>query len=302
MVCNELRRIFVIAELIYVCPVSEKLGNRRVTGTEQYYTPANLADELTKLMLSKIPNWQSRTFLEPAGGTGSFIEALARQGAKSIISVDTHPKHSGVKKANFLEFDPGAKELVTISNPPFGRNNALSVPFFNHAAKYSSHIGFLVPRSWRKWSVTNRLDLDFSLIEDLDVQVVYQDSFGERITGHNHLRTCFQIWERQSEPRTKVKIPDNGFVSRTSPELAKVAIRVFGYGCGKVYTEFERKPNTTMLFLAVSEPGVINVLKGLDYERFASKTAYTKALSLQEINFLLNETILGDGQALEGKK
>lgn len=282
--------------------MSEKLGNRRVTGTEQYYTPANLADQLTELMLSKLPNWQTRSFLEPAGGTGSFVDALSRRGVSSILSVDTHPKHPLVAEGNFLEFDPGVKDLVTISNPPFGRNNALSVPFFNHAAKCSSHIGFLVPRSWRKWSVTNRLNLNFSLIEDIDVQVVYQDSSGERITGHNHLRTCFQIWENRDIPRTKIKIPDHGFVRRTSPDLANVAIRVFGYGCGKVYTEFPVKPNTTMLFLAVSEPAVIAVLKGLDYERFASKTAYTKALSLQEINFLLNEKLLGDGLALEGKK
>lgn len=282
--------------------MSEKLGNRRVTGTEQYYTPADLADQLTELMLAAVPNWHSRTFLEPAGGTGSFVDALSRKGAESILSVDTDPKHPRVKESNFLEFDPGVKNLVTISNPPFGRNNALSVPFFNHAAKYSSHIGFLVPRSWRKWSVTNRLDLSFSLIQDIDVQVVYQDSQGEQITGHNHLRTCFQIWEKQPTERTKVRIPDHGFVLRTSPELANVAIRVFGYGCGKVYTEFERKPNTTMMFLAVSEPAVFEALKGLDYERFASKTAYTKALSLQEINFLLNERILGDGQALEGNK
>ena len=77
--------------------------------------------------------------------------------------------------------------------------------------------------------------------------------------------------------------------------------QVFGYGCGKVYRDFPRKPNTTMLYLAVSEPSVMDVLEGLDYERFAMRTAYTKALSLQEINFLLNEKLLGDGFTPKGK-
>ncbi len=287
---------------IYRCRVSEKLGNRRVTGTEQYYTPADLALELTQKALSLIPNWQDKTFLEPAGGTGSFVEALAQCGAKRVISVDTEPKHPRVQRQNFLEFDPDRHDLVTISNPPFGRNNALSVPFFNHAANYSSHIAFLVPRSWRKWSVMNRLHHDFHLLADEDVSVVYQDQAGKNITGHDQLRTCFQVWEKRAEPRAKIKVPDHGFVQRSSFDKANVAMRVFGYGCGKVYRDFPRKPNTTMLYLAVSEPSIIDVLEGLDYERFANRTAYTKALSLQEINFLLNEKLLGDGLSPKGNQ
>lgn len=280
---------------IYGYPVQEKLGNRRVTGTEQYYTPRDLALELTELALNQIPNWQKRAFLEPAGGTGSFITALEQKGIRSITSVDTEPKHPSVRRQDFLTFDPAGAEFVTISNPPFGRNNALSVPFFNHAAHFSSHIAFLVPQSWRKWSVLNRLNQNFHLVLDSEVRVVYQDALGEKITGHNQLRTCFQVWEKRDIARARVKVPDHGFVTRSTPQQADVAIRVFGYGCGKVLREFPRQANTTMMFLAVSEPGIISALEGLDYERFASRTAYTKALSLQEINFLLNEQLLGDG-------
>jgi predicted RNA methylase len=281
--------------------VSEKLGNRRVTGTEQYYTPADLAYELTKTALAQIPNWEQKSFLEPAGGTGSFVMALEALGVKHIVSVDTEPKHPKVQKQDFLDFEIEGDDLVTISNPPFGRNNALSVPFFNRAANYSSHIAFLVPRSWRKWSVINRLDQNFHLVSDRDVSVVYQDQNGASITGHDQLRTCFQVWEKRAEPRTKIVVPDHGFVTRSNPNDATVAMRVFGYGCGKVYREFPRKPNTTMMYLAVSEPSIIDVLEGLDYERFASRTAYTKALSLQEVNFLLNEKLLGDGFSPKGQ-
>ena len=178
--------------------MSEKLGNRRVTGTEQYYTPADLAYELTKTALAQIPNWEQKSFLEPAGGTGSFVMALEALGAKHIVSVDTEPKHPKVQKQDFLDFEMEGDDLVTISNPPFGRNNALSIPFFNRAANYSSHIAFLVPRSWRKWSVINRLDQNFHLVSDQDVSVVYQDQNGASITGHDQLRTCFQVWEKRA--------------------------------------------------------------------------------------------------------
>ena len=280
-----------------VSRVSEKLGNRRVTGLEQYYTPKHLAQSLTEVLFSLLDTPRERQFLEPAGGTGSFIEALEALGATSITSMDTHPKHPKVMQGDFLGFQSSSSGLVTISNPPFGRNNALSIPFFNHAANISAHIAFLVPRSWRKWSVQNRLDLRFHLLHDQDVNLIYEDQAGEPLAKANELRTCFQIWERKDVLRKKTLVPDNGFVSKTSPTEADVAMRVFGYGCGQVLESFERKPNTTLMFLSLEGPVTASLLRDLDFERFRNNTAYTQALSFQEINYLLNEKLLGDGLA-----
>ena len=277
--------------------MSEKLGNRRVTGLEQYYTPRHLARELTELLFSKLENPQERNFIEPAGGTGSFIDALSEIGATNIRSMDTNPKHKSVQKADFLTQDIKGVDFVTLSNPPFGRNNALSIPFFNHAAGFSSHIAFLVPRSWRKWSVQNRLDLNFHLIEDQEVNLIYQDENGQALFKANELRTCFQIWEKRPNQRQKVVVPDNGYLEKTTPENADVAMRVFGYGCGQVLDSFERKPNTTLMFLKLNANVTISLLRDLDFDRFRNNTAYTQALSFQEINYLLNEQLLGDGLA-----
>jgi len=183
---------------------------------------------------------------------------------------------------------------VTVSNPPFGRNNSLSIPFFNHAAKQSDYIAFLVPRSWRKWSVQNRLDPRFHLVSDQDVAVNYVTDTGERIGTNNDLRTCFQIWEKRAELRCKVKIQDQGLIRKCSPAEADLAIRVFGFGCGKVYRDFPRVANTTLMFLTVSDARVFDVVEGLDYERFTLNTSYTRALAFPELNYLLNEAIFGD--------
>ena len=275
--------------------MTKKLGNRRVSGTEQYYTPKGLADELVKLTLKAIPRATEKSFLEPAGGTGSFIEALNRAGIEAVTSVDKCPMHPGVIQADFLEWETMDTDLLTISNPPFGRNNALSVPFFNRAAKFSSHIAFLVPRSWRKWSVQNRLDTRFHLVLDVDVAVQYEDVLGAKIAKRNDLRTCFQIWEKRLELRPVIAVPDNGFIQKSSPNDADLAIRVFGYGCGTVMNDFPRQPNTTLMFLRVLDKSIESALQDLDYERFSINTAYTRALSFQEINFLINERVFGDG-------
>jgi predicted RNA methylase len=270
----------------------EKLGNRRKTGVEQYYTPTDLALELSAKLVEI--TGLNRVFFEPAGGNGSFLSALEQLGAKNIDAVDLYPKHPKVKKADFLEYQPKGKDLVTFSNPPFGRNNSLSIPFFNKAAHHSEYIAFLVPRSWRKWSVQNRLDRRFHLISDQEVAVNYVTDTGLRIGKANDLRTCFQIWQRKDELRPIVRVQDLGLVRKCRPEQADIAIRVFGFGCGRSYREFPKVPNTTLMFLTVSDARVFDVIEGLDYERFTLNTSYTRALALPELNYLLNEAIFGD--------
>lgn len=278
---------------------AKKLGNRRTTGKEQYYTPTDLAEQLIAEVQALVPNLAERTILEPAGGTGSFLKAAAKIGATKFLSFDIEPKHDNVTKANFLEAKLTGKDAVTISNPPFGRNNALSIPFFNKAADHSEFICFIVPRSWRKWSVINRLDRRFHLIADHDIQIDYEDDAGKKLSVKNGLSTCFQIWQRKTQLRPKYSVADQGIVEKTLPSDADVALTIFGFGCGKVLTEFERKPNTTKMFLKLHHPDALKALQSVDYSKFYKNTAYTPALSLQEINYLLNERILGNPHLLE---
>jgi predicted RNA methylase len=270
-------------------------GNRRVTGKEQFYTPKELAQTLTNKVAQVIGGLTNRTVIEPAGGTGSFVTAAKELGAKKILSFDIEPKADGVILADFLTSEiKGVTDAVTISNPPFGRNNSLSIPFFNKAAKNSEYIAFILPRSWRKWSVINRLDRNFHLIHDEDLAIDYVDETGEMLWQKARLNTCFQIWEKRDTPRELIKVKDFGLITKVSPLDADVALTVFGYSCGKVRTEFDRIPNSTVMFLKLNDKRVLAALNRVDFSRFYKNTAYTEALSLQEIRYLLNQEILGD--------
>jgi hypothetical protein len=271
-----------------------RLGNTRVTGKEQFYTPLELAHSLVHEVESVLGSLKGKSVLEPAGGTGSFVEAAFAKGAKEVISFDIEPLHEKVLLGSFLEQELMQQNLITISNPPFGRNNSLSIPFFNHAALVSDAICFIVPRSWRKWSVTNRLNLNFELVSDRDLDIDYMDSSGELISDKSKLATCFQIWRKTVKPRVPVKITDMGVIQKVSPELADVSMTIFGYGCGSIKQDFERVPNTTQLFLKLNHPQALSALRSVDFSRFFKSTAYTEALSIQEINYLLNEQIYGD--------
>jgi predicted RNA methylase len=275
--------------------VKKPLGNKRVTGKEQYYTPTKLAGDLVETAATVIPDFSKRNFFEPAGGNGSFIKALQEFGAKNVSAVDLYPKHALVSQGDFLEHKSNQKDLVVISNPPFGRNNALAIPFFNHAADFSDYICFLVPRSWRKWSVQNRLDSRFHLLLDKDVFVSYEDDSGNAVRDNNDLRTCFQVWQKKEQLRPQVRVPDNGLITKTGPEDAELALRVFGYGCGSVLESFPREKNTTLMFLKTKNTKIKRLLPKLDFHRFSKNTAYTEALALPEINYLLNEAVFGSG-------
>ena len=269
-------------------------GNTRVTGKEQFYTPRDIADRVIGEVLALVPDALERPWLEPAGGTGAFIDAAAEVGVLDIVSVDIEPLHPRVADADFLTVDLDVRRAVTVSNPPFGRNNSLSVPFFNRSARYSDFIAFIVPRSWRKWSVTNRLDLHFHLMSDADLTINYVDAAGSDAYTRNLLRTCVQVWERRPERRSRLSVADRGVITRSKPEDADVALTIFGFGCGTVRTEFPRRKITTEMYLSLHHPRALEALEAVDYSRFSQHVAYTEALSIHEVNYLLNEYLFDD--------
>lgn len=282
-----------------MAPQKKKPGNTRVTGKEQYYTPPSLAREVVAKVIREVPDARDRVWLEPAGGTGSFIDAAEAAGVERIISYDIEPHHPRVEQGDFLEQHLELSGAIAVSNPPFGRNNALSVPFFNHCAEVCDVIAFIVPRSWRKWSVQNRLDMSFHLRSDTDLDVNFVNVRGEDVYERNTLRTCIQIWQREDHRREPVEVPDMEVVRKTDPSQADVALTIFGYGCGTVEIDFPSKKRTTQMYLSLEHPKALEALKEVDFSRFFNKVAYTEALSFQEINYLLNEYIFGDPFASE---
>lgn len=267
------------------------LKRKRISGKEQYFTLPEVVNLCLEVLLKHTST--DSVFLEPAGGTGEFIEGLLRNGilGEKIESYDIEPRHNLVQKtSDFLEENiPYKSERIIVSNPPFGRANSLSVKFFNHCAVSGDVIGFLIPKAWRKWSVQGRLDLDFHLVEDIDMPPVsFYDVNGSPHVG-GKLQTIFQVWKRGTPKRQKVEIQDRGYIQKVKPEEADVSLTIFGRGCGRLKEEFPKVPNTTQMFLKVKNKKVVQALKSVDFSRFFNNVSYTEALSIKEIMFLLNE-------------
>lgn len=276
-------------------------GNTRTAGKEQYYTPSSTATELFQVALGLIPDLLDRTLVEPAAGTGSFTKVFANFGVKDIRAFDIEPKDPAIIQANFLQDECLESELthgVAITNPPFGRNSSLSVPFFNRLADHCEYICFVIPKSWRKWTLQNRLDRRFHLIHDQELTIDYQDESGAYISQSGMLKTVFQIWKREEFLREKVAVPPSGLFEKSTPQAANASLTVFGRGCGTLKEDFPRKANTTQMFLLVRHPLGFEALRGANLAQFYNNVATVEALSWDELNFAVNEWMAAKGLEL----
>jgi len=280
----------------------QSYANTRTTGKEQYYTNLDVVN-LCLEEVQKHIDLTGRTLLEPCGGTGEFIEGFQRLGVPTtdIISYDIEPKHWLVQQGNYLETDFSAyKNLISITNPPFGRASSLAKKFFNHGAKHCEYICYLVPKAWRKWTVHNSLDKDFWLIADIDIP---KDCFYLADGTKNDksvLSTIFQIWRRKDKKRKKIKVPDHKLIKKILPSTdqkgnrivkgANFQMIVFGHSCGKTSNISGTVPHkTTTMYLKIDRQDVKDALKAIDYSKYYNNVSYVQALSIQEINYELNE-------------
>jgi DNA polymerase III subunit gamma/tau len=171
----------------------------------QYYTKTEVARECIAYIKQIYPSDYEDyydIFLEPSAGTGSFFELLP---ANKRLGLDIEPKCFGVIQGDFLqyglptEWSKTTKRIITIGNPPFGVQSKYAVQFFNHAAKYSDTIAFIVPVVWEKWSIHRRLDTRFALIFNKRLKPF---SFVFNNLDYD-VKCTFQIWTTRKIGTTK---------------------------------------------------------------------------------------------------
>lgn len=164
---------------------------------DQFYTKDDVAEKFYKLLLTKINCEKVDLFLEPSAGKGAFFKLLPLDKRKGI---DLDPKYPGVEKMDLFNYiHPDNTNICTIGNPPFGKGCSLAVKFFNYTSRFSSIIAFIIPRTFSRVSVQNKLNLDFHLIYSEDIPLT-PCAFTPKMSA----KCCFQIWEKRNIPRSKV--------------------------------------------------------------------------------------------------
>lgn len=127
----------------------------------------------------------------------------------------------------------GLKFDVVIGNPPYGVAASLAVKFLNKSTEISDDVRMVLPASFQRDSVLNRINLNFQLVQDINLP---NDTFPRDIT------TVRQRWIRSDVPREKIPIykdhPDFQFIKYEDRDRATLFIGGAGAGpSGKVKTE-----------------------------------------------------------------
>lgn len=214
---------------------------------DKFYTIPSIVEKCL-FQVETIYGWSKWDLvIEPSAGNGSFLNRIPTD---KKIGIDISPDHKDIIQQDFLTYEPplikhSVTQILVIGNPPFGRVCSLAIKFFNHASKWADVIAFIVPRTFRRPSVQNRLNLNFHLVFDQDIPLT-PCSFEPPMMA----KCCFQVWERKLFKRESVNLPtthsDWEFLKFGSkdennqpipPIGADFAIRAYGGKCGEIVVD-----------------------------------------------------------------
>lgn len=274
--------------------MKSKFGKReKKNENDQFYTDPNYAKKYIEIV-DKIFDISSFDFcIEPSAGTGSFSNNITQS---KVIAFDIDPKDEKIIKKNFFDVTYKKGNILVIGNPPFGRVCSTAIKFFNHSAKFANVIAFIIPQTFQRISIQNKLDLNFHL--------VYNEDINEKIFVPNMAaKCCFQIWKRNFVPRNKVilktKHKDWTFLpygpldennQPTTPKNADFAILAFGGNVGKIQTNnLDKLRPKSWHWIKANDPELlIKRFETLDYS-ISNKTVRQNSLGRGELVWLYEE-------------
>ena len=266
-----------------------KVEHVREEGLDKFYTIPSYAKTCIDIVLELCQDFD--LIVEPSAGNGSFFNQMV---STNKIGIDISPDSPNIIAQDFFTYQPtDSSNILVIGNPPFGRVSSMAIRFFNHAAKWANVIAFIIPRTFRRPSVQNKLDVAFHLIHDHDVPTT-PCCFTPKMA----VKCCFQIWERRPADRVCVKLEtkhnDWEFLSfgppdergqPTPPVGADFAIRAYGGKIGEIRTDElgQLRPKSWHWIKSnIPVHELINVFKMLDY-RDSLNTARQNSMGRGEL-------------------
>jgi len=218
----------------------EDTSKQNENGLDQFYTNKDIALKCYNKLNEIINLNKYDIHLEPSAGSGSFFNIMDNT---KKIGLDIEPKEKDIIKMNFFDYKPEEdKKYLVIGNPPFGRVSSLAVKFFNKSAEFANCIAFIIPRTFKRVSIQNKLDLHFDLVYNEDLPIT-PCCFTPKMTA----KCCFQIWVKKETKRKKIIYdkthcdfkflkhgPKDNNNQPTPPQNCDFVIKAYGGNCGEI--------------------------------------------------------------------
>ena len=242
---------------------------------DQFFTNNNVVDKC----LSSLNLLSYDIIVEPSAGSGSFYFKIEH---KHKIAYDLEPKFPETICYDFLETKPLVEQgkILVVGNPPFGKNSSLAVKFFNHASSFADTIAFILPRTFRKPSIKNRLGEYFHLVEET---ILPKNSFHIPDGKMYDVPCVWQVWNKTTKIREKIIVrmehKDFKFVERKEADFL---IQRVGGGAGIVTKDMNKKEPAYYNIKASDE--VYKVFERIDWNKSSKyDTAGNPSLSKGDI-------------------
>lgn len=258
---------------------------------DQYYTMPGIAAACVAEVQACYPDGFA-SVIEPSAGNGAFLAHLP----KGVFAMDIDPQGPNIVEQDFLTFDASSREdgqCLIIGNPPFGKNASTAVRFFNRAADVGADvIAFVVPRTFAKISLLNRLDLAFGLVSETPLPC----PSAVVIDGRPCDAPCaVQIWARQDVPRQRVDLPtahaDFTCCERNSADLA---IQRVGANAGRHKTPRAACSPSSHYFLKATgiSPDTLHArFACIDFDSVRANTAGNPSIAKTELVALYRDVV-----------
>jgi len=252
---------------------------------DKFYTK----DVVVKFCLKEIQchlniNKKTDHIIEPSAGNGAFINGIKTL-CNNYNFYDLMPENNEILKQDFMTLDYSIFTRPThiIGNPPFGRQSSIAIKFIRYCAKFCQSISFILPKSFKKESMKNKIPLDFHCIYEVDLP---KNSFMLNNIEHN-VPCVFQIWIKKNEERMIADklIPKNfSFVKKE--EDHHISFRRVGVNAGAINTDTTDKSIQSHYFIKFDEKiyneDLLSKLRDLTFKS-SEDTVGPKSISKQEL-------------------
>ena len=250
---------------------------------DKFYTKESLSKKLINYTdLSKYDY-----VIDPCCGDGSFFNNIEHP---NKIGIDILPQCPNVITQDFLTWDSSSLKgnIITISNPPFGKQGSLALKFINKAAEYSNTIAFILPLSFAKSSMKNKIPLNFHLEYE---EILEPNSF--LLDGDDYDVKCvYQIWVKKGFNRVlSRKEQEVGWYYTKDKNIADLSVRRVGVYAGKTMIDCDKSEQSHYFIVLEDKTKIGLVLEKLNDNKWVDLTVGPRSISKEELNPIINKII-----------
>lgn len=227
---------------------------------DKFYTRLSVA----KQCISLLGDMESYSLIiEPSAGAGAFSNLI-----DGCLALDISPESDNIIEQDWFTYErarEAGSSILVIGNPPFGVRGNLAIDFINHSAKFADRIAFLLPLSFMKENLQEKLDPHLHLNSSL---VLPENSFLLKGEIYN-VPSVFQIWDYKDSVREKPKtLKPLGFRFVRKSDSPDISVQRIGSNAGKVSVNISDRSEQSHYFIQstyLSITALVEALNSLEH-------------------------------------